>query len=120
MRHSSGKMEAFTIFHSCLNLLILLLHVSGQSLITPGGHSKDTDLEVCTGLIDKMQRIKMKIEKFQELERKLGQMQGMKSRIKELYWKEKETHILTFQISELLYEQILSWYQQFIPTNTED
>ena len=37
-----------------------------------------------------------------------------------IYWKEKETHILTFQISDLLYEQILSWYQQFIPTNTDD
>ena len=36
-----------------------------------------------------------------------------------LYWKEKETHILTFQTSDLLYEQILSRYQQFIPTNTD-
>ena len=37
-----------------------------------------------------------------------------------VYCKEKETHILTFQTSDLLYEQILSWYQQFIRTDTDD
>ena len=40
--------------------------------------------------------------------------------MEQIYWKEKETHILTFQTSDLLYEQILSWYQQFIPADTED
>ena len=37
-----------------------------------------------------------------------------------LYWKKTETHILTFQTSDLLYEQILSLYQQFIPADTDD
>ena len=31
--------------------------------------------------------------------------------LKIIYWKEKETHILIFKTSDLLWEQILSWYQ---------
>ena len=37
-----------------------------------------------------------------------------------LYWEEKETHILTFNTSGLLLDQIFSWYQHFIPTETDD
>ena len=36
-----------------------------------------------------------------------------------VYWKEKETHILTFKTSDLLWVRILSRWQQFIPTYTD-
>ena len=37
-----------------------------------------------------------------------------------IYWKEKETHILTFKTSDLLWVQILSCWQHFIPTYTHN
>ena len=40
--------------------------------------------------------------------------------INKIYWKEKETHMLTFKTSDLLWVQILSCWQQFIPTYTDN
>ena len=37
-----------------------------------------------------------------------------------IYWKEKETHILTFNASDLLWVLILSCWQQFISTYTDN
>ena len=37
-----------------------------------------------------------------------------------IYWKEKETHILTFKTSDLLWVEILSRWRQFIPTYTDN
>ena len=31
-----------------------------------------------------------------------------------IYWKEKDTHILTFLTSDLYWEHYFSWYQQFL------